>query len=201
MQNPSNCKPKLDAEAVKEALDNRAFYEQYFSEISGAKSDGWLKKPVTCPFHDDKNPSFTINIEHGGWKCWAGCGSGDCFSFYQKMHGVSFVDALRAIASFAGLDDANPERLAELSRQAEQRRIKRAKRRRFEQWQRDYSTNLGRRLMAIHRRFRQGFKDMAEAENYANLFHSKAMLEHHLEILAEGDATERALLYREVNHG
>jgi len=29
----------------------------------------------TCPLHDDNSPSFTINMEEGGWKCHAGCGS------------------------------------------------------------------------------------------------------------------------------
>ncbi len=28
-----------------------------------------------CPLHDDSEPSFTIHMDEGGWKCYAGCGS------------------------------------------------------------------------------------------------------------------------------
>lgn len=31
---------------------------------------------AVCPFHDDRNPSFSVNAEKGVWQCFAGCGSG-----------------------------------------------------------------------------------------------------------------------------
>ena len=37
--------------------------------------DNWQGKGH-CPFHDDKNPSFSFNAEKGGWMCFAGCGQG-----------------------------------------------------------------------------------------------------------------------------
>lgn len=33
----------------------------------------WGSAP--CPLHDDASPSFTIHLEDGAWKCYAGCGS------------------------------------------------------------------------------------------------------------------------------
>ena len=38
-----------------------------------------------CPFHDDKNPSFSGNAENGCWKCFAGCGSGNWQSFTWRL--------------------------------------------------------------------------------------------------------------------
>lgn len=35
-----------------------------------------------CPFHDDRVPSFSIDLRTGSWKCWSGCGSG---SFMQLL--------------------------------------------------------------------------------------------------------------------
>lgn len=32
---------------------------------------------IRCPFHDDRQPSFTIYTDTNRWKCWAGCGQGD----------------------------------------------------------------------------------------------------------------------------
>lgn len=37
-----------------------------------------------CPFHDDRNPSFSFNIETGLWKCHAGCGAGN-YEMFLKM--------------------------------------------------------------------------------------------------------------------
>src|SRR5271165_2917738 len=53
-----------------------------------------------CPFHDDKNPSFSVFTTETGlqkWNCWA-CGiGGDIFDFIQKLNGVSFADALASV--------------------------------------------------------------------------------------------------------
>ncbi len=40
-----------------------------------------------CPLHDDTSASFTINMEEGGWKCHAGCGSsGDLADLIAEVH-------------------------------------------------------------------------------------------------------------------
>lgn len=47
-----------------------------------------------CPFHDDRNPSFSIFANDTRFHCH-GCGaSGDVIAFVQRAHGVSFSDAL-----------------------------------------------------------------------------------------------------------
>jgi DNA primase len=51
-----------------------------------------------CPFHNEKTPSFQVNPELGVYYCF-GCGKGgDLFSFVQDMDGVSFPEALEALA-------------------------------------------------------------------------------------------------------
>ena len=56
-----------------------------------------------CPFHDDKNPSFTVNSETGRYKCWA-CGEGgDCFTWVMKRRHVEFPEAMRLLAAEAGV--------------------------------------------------------------------------------------------------
>lgn len=42
-----------------------------------------------CPFHKEKTPSFTINIETGEWYCHAGCGGGTEKEFIAKYFDVS----------------------------------------------------------------------------------------------------------------
>jgi DNA primase len=56
-----------------------------------------------CPFHQDKNPSFTVTSQSGTYRCWS-CGeSGDIFSWVMKRQNVDFADALRTLAKEAGV--------------------------------------------------------------------------------------------------
>lgn len=56
-----------------------------------------------CPFHDDKNPSFSVNA-HGQYFHCFGCGvGGDVIKFVQLYEGKSFMEAVRELASEAGI--------------------------------------------------------------------------------------------------
>ena len=50
-----------------------------------------------CPLHQDSRPSFSINLESGLWKCFAGCGAGDLFTLYKELHchNGSFFELLK----------------------------------------------------------------------------------------------------------
>jgi DNA primase len=45
-----------------------------------------------CPFHHDKKPSFSANVETGQWRCHAGCGQGGIKAFLEKLKdaGIEF---------------------------------------------------------------------------------------------------------------
>lgn len=56
-----------------------------------------------CPFHEDRNPSFTVSSETGRYKCWS-CGeAGDIFTWVMKTQNVEFKDALQILAKAAGV--------------------------------------------------------------------------------------------------
>ena len=38
-----------------------------------------------CPFHNDRNPSFSLNVNDWIWNCHAGCGSGDAADFAERI--------------------------------------------------------------------------------------------------------------------
>jgi len=76
-------------------LNYEQFYKPYFRKWK-IQSQG-KEALVNCPFHDDKNPSMSINLENGLWNCF-GCGKGgDIYTFYQEKHQVGFKEAKRAI--------------------------------------------------------------------------------------------------------
>jgi DNA primase len=86
-----------------------------------------LKKAGTtykglCPFHGEKTPSFVVTPARESWHCF-GCGlGGDIFSFVMQRDGVLFPEALRSLASRAGVEiDERTKR--EDARQARLRQV------------------------------------------------------------------------------
>jgi DNA primase len=86
-----------------------------------------LKKAGTtykglCPFHGEKTPSFTVTPARDSWKCF-GCGEGgDIFSFVMKRDSLTFPEALKVLATKAGVElderttreDAHKKRLRDV---------------------------------------------------------------------------------------
>ena len=57
-----------------------------------------------CPFHSEKSPSFTVNDAKGFYHCF-GCGAhGDAIRWMTDQRGLSFMDAVKELASEAGLE-------------------------------------------------------------------------------------------------
>jgi DNA primase len=57
-----------------------------------------------CPFHDEKTPSFTVNPERQSFRCF-GCGKGgNVFGFLMAKDGLTFPEAVRALAAERGIE-------------------------------------------------------------------------------------------------
>jgi len=52
-----------------------------------------------CPFHDDHNPSFSVNVAENYWQCFAGCGGGSIIDFWMKWQECDFVTAISELAN------------------------------------------------------------------------------------------------------
>lgn len=60
-----------------------------------------------CPFHNEKTPSFSVNVQKGIFKCF-GCGEGgDAISFLMKINNQSFSDVIRDLAEQFGIELPN----------------------------------------------------------------------------------------------
>lgn len=51
-----------------------------------------------CPFHQDNNPSFSVNPQKNICKCFVCGAGGNPITFYAKYKKISFVDAVRELA-------------------------------------------------------------------------------------------------------
>jgi hypothetical protein len=72
-----------------------------------------------CPFHSERNPSFTVNEDKGLFYCF-GCGAfGDVFDFIQKLDGLSFREALAALgmSTFHAVRPAKNDRVKQTAAQ------------------------------------------------------------------------------------
>lgn len=62
-----------------------------------------------CPFHNEKSPSFTINDEKGFYHCF-GCGAhGDAIRWMTDHQGLPFLEAVKELASLAGMEVPAPD--------------------------------------------------------------------------------------------
>ena len=56
-----------------------------------------------CPFHNEKSPSFTVYPDTQSFYCF-GCGAGgDAITFVRKINNLGYVEAVKQLASRAGM--------------------------------------------------------------------------------------------------
>lgn len=72
-----------------------------------------------CPFHDEKSPSFYVNDAKGFYHCFGCQAHGDAIRWLTDHQGLAFMDAVKELASEAGMEVPAPDPRA--AQQAEQR--------------------------------------------------------------------------------
>ncbi|MBN4050258.1 AAA family ATPase [Desulfobulbus sp. AH-315-M07] len=81
-----------------------SYYKHTLNKLKKGKGD---HKQACCPFHDDHNPSFSVNTVTWQWRCFAGCGSGDLFHFAGRLEGLdpksNFPELLDRMATELGI--------------------------------------------------------------------------------------------------
>ncbi|MEK4023644.1 bifunctional DNA primase/polymerase [Sporosarcina sp. FSL W7-1283] len=74
--------------AYESALQSVNWLGVFSKHTSNIRGNGrW--KSSKCPFHNDKNNSFSFCATDGGWICHAGCGKGNGLHFLERIYGIS----------------------------------------------------------------------------------------------------------------
>ena len=86
-------------EEIKSRIDLADLIASYGVQIRHSGSS----KMASCPFHQDKTPSFSINDAKGFYHCFS-CGeSGDAIKFVERMEGLGFTEAVKKLAERCGV--------------------------------------------------------------------------------------------------
>ena len=142
---------------------------------------------LCCPFHDDKTPSFKVDPARQTFHCF-GCGEhGDAISFIQKLHGLSFKDALR----YLGIENGKQPQIDH------RRRKKRELVKAFGEWRDCYYQELCSQRRTYVEMTRD-LKTMDQVESMAWMLHELTLIEHRLNVLFNGSDEEKYMLFREV---
>lgn len=142
-----------------------------------------------CPFHSDGSPSFYV-FDDQKFKCF-GCGEyGDAVDFVQKLHGLSFPEALKHLGLKRG------RMTPEIRQRIRYQKLKTDVLKRFEKWQSRYLAHLG----TLINRTLKLMKNIPEKDLfwYAPLLHGLPIWEYHSDILLNGSDRAKFQLYKEV---
>lgn len=58
------------------------------------------KEQIICPFHEDINPSMTVDLDHGSYFCFGCQEAGDALKFVQKMEAKNGLNELQGCKKF-----------------------------------------------------------------------------------------------------
>lgn len=73
------------------------FTKIYQPVLTGRENLNSDEVMVKCPFHDDKNPSMSINTNSGLFHCF-GCGaSGSAIGFVMKYNNLNYAEAMKFV--------------------------------------------------------------------------------------------------------
>jgi len=75
-----------------------------------------------CPFHQERDPSFTVSSEKQMFYCFGCQAGGSAFKFLMLIEGLTFVESVRRLANRAGVYLPDPERSGDDKKAAREER-------------------------------------------------------------------------------
>ncbi|OOP56513.1 MAG: hypothetical protein AYP45_08705 [Candidatus Brocadia carolinensis] len=80
-------------------LDRINFADFYKTFIPSLKVNGKAEAMGLCPFHEDENPSLSVNIRTGLYHCHSCKDGGDVVKFLMRLKQITFKEALNELSS------------------------------------------------------------------------------------------------------
>ncbi len=106
MKNKNGIKGEINDGDLFKQIDIKKFFSE---RVKGFKTNGNGQATGHCPFHDDTNPSFSVNIIDGLWICHACDAKGNFYQFEMKLSSVDFKTAVNNVEKWHNTSSANSQ--------------------------------------------------------------------------------------------
>jgi len=94
--------PVIKPSCVRD-LKLRVNLADVISRVVALRKAGGSRLKGLCPFHQEKTPSFNVDVDKGYYKCF-GCGkAGDAITFIRETEQLSFTEAIEALGQRFGV--------------------------------------------------------------------------------------------------
>lgn len=100
--------PDEIVEQVRSAADLVEIISEY---VPLKRSGGTWRGP--CPFHQGKNPNFSVSPSHGSYHCFVCHEKGDVFTFIRKRLGLDWPAAVKHVGEKVGIEVVDTPRRAQ----------------------------------------------------------------------------------------
>ena len=91
--------PDEIVEQVRSAADLVEIISEF---VPLKRSGGTWRGP--CPFHQGKNPNFSVAPSHGSYHCFVCHEKGDVFTFVRKRLGLEWPAAVKYVGDRVGIE-------------------------------------------------------------------------------------------------
>lgn len=97
---------------IDRVVDYKSEYQGYIkkAKITGDQLIG------LCPFHDDRNNSFSVNLKTGQWHCFSEDIGGNFTQFYAYINGIDTKEAYKQILEKYGISQEEKKEEADLKK-------------------------------------------------------------------------------------
>jgi hypothetical protein len=97
--------PRIDWPALRDRIDLAAVATNLLGPARERKGNRLL---WVCPFHEDHDPSFEVDLARKTWRCWTCNVGGDTAELVMRINKCDFPTAVRFLANFAGVSSSPP---------------------------------------------------------------------------------------------
>ncbi|TRW96249.1 DNA primase [Paracoccus sp. M683] len=88
---------------ISRVIGPRVVWDQRKS--NQARGDWW----APCPFHQEKSASFHCDDQKGFYYCFGCHAKGDALTFLRELDGLEFIEAVKVLATEAGMQMPEPD--------------------------------------------------------------------------------------------
>ncbi|WP_075982605.1 CHC2 zinc finger domain-containing protein [Bacillus massilinigeriensis] len=189
-------------ELIKDTISIVDALEQYTGIIINCNKVNRKQFNIRCPFHNDKNPSFTVYTQTNTFRCWAGCNdgnSGDVIDLVRLSTGEDTKGAIKILTADFGLK--NPS-----SAQSREWQKKKVIREQSKAIQKGLDKKVNNTMFILKKIEKEvmttlsTIKTIEDLDRSGDLYHVLVQIEYWLDCLVESDPVIQIQTLEEVNH-